>query len=531
MSAKTLRFLHGLLWVQFLVPVVLADKHANKDTSQQQSKSDQNNKGKSSKPPANSVLGRAYGYWIDVSIAGSPFSVGPRPLVNLPATGGSLSASEVSASQAGLFSSPSVTVMTSGDLGANNAVADSAAIIDDMNLAAGLITARQVTAFSSSFSNGTTAASNDDGTEFVGMSMAGVELGDLNPPPNSAFPLPGVGVAILNEQTVSGNGAQTTTLTVNCVQLIFDPLLQSSGLLSALTDNGVIDPNMLADLLDNASVDGDLLDTLGDLGLLQGLPGLPEGRLTFGRLNDLLGGDLVQQLLDQDALDQVLDQSLPGGLLNIAVLQALQDSGELDPVLTTALNGLGDLDGQTLDTSLLEELSNEDVLTLADLERFLDKSEYDFSVLDGQTSQAWAESGVTFYAPGKDSRKERTIHGAGTLGQGEDQAQFELDVEIPQKSKQAPKGHLHYHDRSAALDVQSRSLTSSTLDTRTGAVTFSGFASINGAGSYTFTAVAQDVSPKGTGHDTFSFTLNTSGGTYTRSGTLTGGSLHLHNAK
>jgi hypothetical protein len=506
----------GLLTIGILAPIVLAGK--NKGTS-----------GKQPPPPPNAVHGNAYGYFIDVDIAGTPYVAGPRPLVELPSNGGTATETEVSVQEDGLFESPTIMVFTSGDLGPTEASAHSVAVISDLSTLAGLLTVEQVVAFSTSTGNGAVATSVDDGTEFVGVTIAGVSLGNLAPPPNSAIPLPGVGVILLNEQITGGDGIKTTLLSVNSIHIVLDSALQDSELLEELIDTGIIDQSLISELLKSVRVDSGLLGLLQDLDIVTGGVG---GLLTIGQLNNLLGIDIVDELLDQDALDQLLDEELPGGILNVDVLQALLESGELDSALTAALEEIGIVEIGDVDTTLITQLIASEVLSFELLQEFIENSELDFGAMDGELSEAWAHSGVDFYAASKAQKGDgQKIHGVGKLGSGADQAQFALQVQLPAKKKQAVQGHLDYYDSAAGLRIQSKTLTSAVIDATTKSVTFTGLAQVNGAGSYEFTATARDVAHNGAGSDTFSISLNGPSGTYQRSGTLSAGDLHLHTGK
>ena len=83
------------------------------------------------------VTGSAYGFYVSVSILGSPPNVaGPEPTVTLPAEGGSEEASAPSAAAvfgpATLFTSGPLAVTTEGTTGASGSVT-STATIDDIN--------------------------------------------------------------------------------------------------------------------------------------------------------------------------------------------------------------------------------------------------------------------------------------------------------------------------------------------------------------------------------------------------------------
>ena len=71
------------------------------------------------------------------------------------------------------------------------------------------ILAEAVKSQSNSTANGTTASSNDTGTNLVNVSVAGTPLIATTPPPNTVLTVPGIGFVILNEQ-VCDNGTVAT---------------------------------------------------------------------------------------------------------------------------------------------------------------------------------------------------------------------------------------------------------------------------------------------------------------------------------
>jgi hypothetical protein len=261
------------------------------------------------------LLGSAYGYVIDFNVLGSPYVRGPEPYVELPSTGGTVSDSAFSVNEPGCIVAPNFTVLTSGAVGTTQATADSVSIIDQLDLLAGLVTADQVVSFSSSWGDGVSAFSDADGSEFVGLHIAGVDLGDVVVPANTVVPLPGVGVLVFNRQIQSGNGTTTTALAVEAFYVVLDPLLSDAELLEDLIDSGILDVELFEELLNDVLLDSSLLTELrnqgiigiGTLGLIQTLLG---GAVTVDELSDLLGMDLIDRLLDRDALDLVLAERL-----------------------------------------------------------------------------------------------------------------------------------------------------------------------------------------------------------------------------
>jgi hypothetical protein len=76
-----------------------------------------------------------------------------------------------------------------------------------------------VTAVVSSTLRETTAVSNAEGSQFANLVVNGVAI-DEEVPPNTRIDIPGVGTVVLNQQIRSGDGEQSTGLTVNMISVI-----------------------------------------------------------------------------------------------------------------------------------------------------------------------------------------------------------------------------------------------------------------------------------------------------------------------
>jgi hypothetical protein len=90
--------------------------------------------------------------------------------------------------------------------------------IEGVNILGGLIQARNVTAIANSYSTSSAAASNADGSGFVGLVVNGIAVA-ADVAPNTRIDLLGVGYVILNEQTRTGDGITTSGLTVNMIHV------------------------------------------------------------------------------------------------------------------------------------------------------------------------------------------------------------------------------------------------------------------------------------------------------------------------
>src|SRR5574337_14331 len=175
----------------------------------------------------NSVSGEAFG--VSVNVAGPLVPTGvviPKtPDVILPPNGGMVENQVLTISVPGILVSRTLTVMTSGAIAASKASAQSSATVEQLDILNGLVAAKLVVAMASSSADGSKATSNAEGSTLVGLTVNGVLLGDVTPPPNTKIDIPGVGSVILNEQILSGDGVHSTALTVNMVHVVLSGTL------------------------------------------------------------------------------------------------------------------------------------------------------------------------------------------------------------------------------------------------------------------------------------------------------------------
>jgi hypothetical protein len=177
---------------------------------------------------AQSVAGQAYGTYVNTPIASS----GQTPLAVLPAVSGTDGAeadAEGSAlNLASTLSSDFLNSITSGAVGATptEAGAQSTASAASINILSGLITADEVVANVMSSLTGSGAVSNAAGSTFQNLTVAGVPVtsGDAPVAPNTNISLPGVGYVVLNQQIPSGDGVNSSGLTVNMIHVYLQSL-------------------------------------------------------------------------------------------------------------------------------------------------------------------------------------------------------------------------------------------------------------------------------------------------------------------
>lgn len=101
---------------------------------------------------------------------------------------------------------------------------ESSATLEEVSLLDGVITAEVVVAISASAIHGTTADSNTDGSTFTGLVVNGVSI-DSGVAPNTRIELPGIGAVVLNEESRSGDGVDSSGIAVNMIHVVLqDPL-------------------------------------------------------------------------------------------------------------------------------------------------------------------------------------------------------------------------------------------------------------------------------------------------------------------
>lgn len=122
-----------------------------------------------------------------------------------------------------------LTSITTGQIDQSLVSVTASAEASDVNVLNGLIAAKAVLALATSYANGTTAASEADGSTVLNLVVAGVSYADGAPAPNTRVELPGVGYVVLNEQIRSGDGVHSSSLTVNMIHVyLVDPVTGGS---------------------------------------------------------------------------------------------------------------------------------------------------------------------------------------------------------------------------------------------------------------------------------------------------------------
>src|SRR5882762_8026895 len=175
---------------------------------------------------AQSVGGQAYSTYVNTPLGSS----GQSPLAVLPAVSGTDGAEADAAGSAlnvaGALSSDFLNSITSGQIGAAEAGAQSTSSAASVNILNGLIRADEVVANVMSSASQSGAFSDAAGSTFTNLAIAGVGSlsGDSPLAPNTNINLPGVGYVVLNEQIPTGDGVTSSGLTVNMIHVYLQSL-------------------------------------------------------------------------------------------------------------------------------------------------------------------------------------------------------------------------------------------------------------------------------------------------------------------
>jgi len=162
-----------------------------------------------------SVAGQAIAATVNTPAAGTQTFAG----ATLPQGGGMEDADVDNAGVTNTFGAVGLTSITTGQVDQGLVSVTVSAEAADVNILNGLIAAKTVLTLATSYANGTTAASESDGSTLLDLVIAGVSYADGAPAPNTRVELPGVGYVVLNEQISSGDGVHSTTLTVNMIHV------------------------------------------------------------------------------------------------------------------------------------------------------------------------------------------------------------------------------------------------------------------------------------------------------------------------
>jgi hypothetical protein len=269
-------------------------------------------------------------------------TVEPNPQVVLPDEGGSTEAHLLSVALPGVVSTATLTAESTGTVGLANATTEGEGRIEGLNLLNGLVTADLLVAHANATSNGVTATSSAAGSQFVNLVVAGIPIA-LNPPPNLTIPIPGVGSVIINEQVVSGNGANTRALTVNAIRVVMNGLLQGEAIAGSATAEVEVNPpsNPCACPADDDTVSGEAHGAFVDVldidlsrnpdAILSAQGGSAQGQalglnvatlLSSGTVTSTTAGSITPNLATSQSVSVVEQLDLLNGVITADAVQA-----------------------------------------------------------------------------------------------------------------------------------------------------------------------------------------------------------------
>jgi hypothetical protein len=167
---------------------------------------------------AQTVGGKAFGSYVNALGV-----TAQSPVATLPSTGG------MAVGDAETFGVPRaldarwLKAVTTGAVDDPVSSSQSTSELENVSILNGLVTADNVTAIASSYRNAGGAASNTEGSGFVNLVLGGVPV-TTDVAPNTRVDLPGVGYAVLNEQTRTGDGVSSSGITVNMIHVVLQTL-------------------------------------------------------------------------------------------------------------------------------------------------------------------------------------------------------------------------------------------------------------------------------------------------------------------
>jgi hypothetical protein len=151
------------------------------------------------------VSATAYGLY-GLGLGGSTPNIGPGAVAEVSCKGGSSSVSSGGITSSAIGSTGTESSSASGQITSSAANATSQNSISNLNLLSGIVSANKVTTLANAAWNSSGSSSRSGSATFQNASVAGTPL-PTNPAPNTRENLPGLGYALVNEQ--SGNNDST----------------------------------------------------------------------------------------------------------------------------------------------------------------------------------------------------------------------------------------------------------------------------------------------------------------------------------
>lgn len=164
---------------------------------------------------AQRVSGTGYGASVRTTLTSTQ-----SPVAALPASGGYVVGEAASFGVPSTLDARWLTAVTTGSVSdaSEPASAQTISEVESVNILNGLVRADNVTAIASSYAANGTAGSDADGSGFVNLVVNGTDI-RTDVAPNTRIDIPLVGYVVLNEQIRGGDGATSSSLTVNMIHV------------------------------------------------------------------------------------------------------------------------------------------------------------------------------------------------------------------------------------------------------------------------------------------------------------------------
>ncbi|HXI33103.1 MAG TPA: choice-of-anchor P family protein [Gemmatimonadales bacterium] len=145
----------------------------------------------------------------------TPVTSMTSPVAQLPGDGSMATDNTPNVSVDGLAGADNLFTMATGGDGS----AESNSTLENVSLLNGLITANSVVALASSWLTNLGAGSNASGSQLDNLVVNGVSYSS-GVAPNTRVNLPGTGYVVLNEQQRTGDGINSSGITVNMIHVV-----------------------------------------------------------------------------------------------------------------------------------------------------------------------------------------------------------------------------------------------------------------------------------------------------------------------
>lgn len=167
-------------------------------------------------------IGSAFGTQGNVAVGPLAGKLGATAFMSMPClgTGGEIRSSDITAASVGLLGvtlSTSLAVSTVQTTKTSKSTTDEVTSrVEGLKALGGLLSADSIVAVSRTTANQSAVTSKDTGSSFANLKVAGQSI-PVDVPANTSIPLPGVGAVILKRETASGDGVDTSSLSVDMI--------------------------------------------------------------------------------------------------------------------------------------------------------------------------------------------------------------------------------------------------------------------------------------------------------------------------